>query len=140
VDGWVCQGERQFSFFGKFLPFPGNGGCGGAVAGPKRALVEERHRQADHLPTHKYDTQLTICSVCLFKKFSGMKRLNLRNLYHWLWHAGRLNYRHSDFRLPCPWSQNEECLPHEALDRLDCDRPYPGDLQYPEGFHQPRHR
>ena len=65
------------------------------------------------LPTH--DTQLTICSGRLFKKFSGMKRLNLRNLYPWLWHAGRLNYRHSDFRLPCPWSQNGEDVFHSLL-------------------------
>ena len=65
------------------------------------------------LPTH--DTQLTICSVCLFKEDSGMKRLNLRNLYHWLWHAGRLNYRHSDFRLPCPWNQNGEDVFHSLL-------------------------
>lgn len=65
------------------------------------------------LPTH--DTQLTICSVRLLKEDSGMKRLNLRNLYHWLWHAGRLNLRHSDFRLPCPWNQNGEDVFHSLL-------------------------
>merc|ERR1712165_434728 len=44
----------------------------------------------------------------------------IRNLHHWCGHTDRLNLLHRHLCLPRPRRQNEEHLPHEALDHLDC--------------------
>merc|ERR1719278_113298 len=71
---------------------------------------------------------------------------------YWLPGHRHPGHRHPGHRLPqpgrlCHWHRrlnwvpggtNEECLPHEALDRLEWNhQPHPRDLHYPEGSHQP---